>query len=574
VEVVLGVSMTPAAVRMVLVEGADADGVTVDHLSLTGSVEQVVAAILGTRESAIDSGHKLVGVGVAWTDHAAAARLREALRPLDIAEVTLVSELHAASALAVAIGRSTGCRRTALLFVEQDLATLAVVQTEDGAVVRVSSRSLADSDAAGDVIAMVGGLETLSDPPQTVFVVGPGAGVDALTARLAASTSLPVRRPDDAELALARGAALAGATVPRFDAETVGLGSATGWFREAGAAPDPQAATEAGPTLLADSGWALGYSAVGLDGGAPPEVAADPGADNSEDLHAVAADGTGPGPAAPEQPAGRPPLLLGSALTTLFVVGFMALVISLAVTIRPAVDSRPAENPTGAGGVPATPETIRAPVPVVQEAPRAVVAPMPAPAVVPAPVPAAPPLPAAPAAPAAPAPAPAFPAAPIPGPAAAPPPALVPEVIAALLPPVVRVPQGASPAPRYTATPAAPETSSETSVETSAETSAEASTTETSGQRSTETSAETSSVPATATQSSTQSSAQSATPSAGPQGTATPASTAESGAGEQTATATAPAPTPTTRTTPQTSPPTTVQTPSSDGCPGSSDCPA
>ena len=30
-DVVLGVSMTPAAVRMVLVEGADANGVTIDH---------------------------------------------------------------------------------------------------------------------------------------------------------------------------------------------------------------------------------------------------------------------------------------------------------------------------------------------------------------------------------------------------------------------------------------------------------------------------------------------------------------------------------------------------------------
>ena len=31
VDIVLGVSMTPTAVRMVLVEGVKADGVTVDH---------------------------------------------------------------------------------------------------------------------------------------------------------------------------------------------------------------------------------------------------------------------------------------------------------------------------------------------------------------------------------------------------------------------------------------------------------------------------------------------------------------------------------------------------------------
>ena len=469
-EVVLGVSMTPTAVRMVLVEGADADGVTVDHLSLSGSVEQVVGAILGTRESAIDGGHRLVNVGVAWTDHAAAARLREALRPLDIAEVTLVSELHAASSLAVAIGRKTDCRRTALLFVEQNLATLAVVQTADGAVVRVSSRSLSDAGAVEDVLGMVAALETLADPPQAVFVVGPGAAADTLAARLPTVTALSVQRPDDAELALARGAALACASAPRFDAETVGLGSGLGWASEnlkpdalspVDAEPDPQAGTEAGPTLLAESGWALGYSALntglntgGLAAAAWPEGAVGhtqgaPAVLGEEDT-APAADG--------EQPAERPALLLGSALTTIFVVGFMALVISLAVTIRPAVDSRPAENATS--GAPGTPETIRAPLPVVQEAPRAVVMPMPAPGAAPA----APRLPAASVpAPAAPAPIPAVsaPAAPappaqVPGPALTAPQVLVPELIAALLPPVVAVPSGAAPGARYPTAPTAP----------------------------------------------------------------------------------------------------------------------
>jgi hypothetical protein len=62
VDIVLGVSMTPTTVRMVLVEGEKADGVTVDHdvFDITGiegsatssAAEQVVAAVLGTQESA------------------------------------------------------------------------------------------------------------------------------------------------------------------------------------------------------------------------------------------------------------------------------------------------------------------------------------------------------------------------------------------------------------------------------------------------------------------------------------------------------------------------------------------
>jgi N utilization substance protein A len=101
---------------MALVEGKDANGATLDQESFdvagglspatSDAAEQVVAAILGTRESAAEGAHHLVATGVAWTDHAVAARLRQALKAQRIEDVVLVSELHAASALAQAIGRS------------------------------------------------------------------------------------------------------------------------------------------------------------------------------------------------------------------------------------------------------------------------------------------------------------------------------------------------------------------------------------------------------------------------------------------------------------------------------------
>ena len=62
-DIVLGVSMTPSAVRMVLVEGEDADGPSLDHdafdipdaaaAATSGAPQQVVDAILGTQESAL-----------------------------------------------------------------------------------------------------------------------------------------------------------------------------------------------------------------------------------------------------------------------------------------------------------------------------------------------------------------------------------------------------------------------------------------------------------------------------------------------------------------------------------------
>ncbi len=166
-DIVLGVSMTPTAVRMALVEGEGADGITLDQDAFDVAVgvsaatsdapEQVVAAILGTQESAAEGGHHLIAVGVAWTDHAAAARLRQALRAQRTEDVILVSELHAAGALAQAIGEALECERTALLFVEKDRATLAVVRTLDGAVLKVASRSLQTADAENELADMIDG---------------------------------------------------------------------------------------------------------------------------------------------------------------------------------------------------------------------------------------------------------------------------------------------------------------------------------------------------------------------------------------------------------------------------------
>ena len=66
--------MTPTTVHMVLVEGAKADGVTietdafdtsaVDGALTPSSAEQVSAAILATHQSARRSGHDLVACGV------------------------------------------------------------------------------------------------------------------------------------------------------------------------------------------------------------------------------------------------------------------------------------------------------------------------------------------------------------------------------------------------------------------------------------------------------------------------------------------------------------------------------
>lgn len=365
-DIVLGVAMAPTTVRMVLVEGEKADGVTVDHDvfdvtsvedSATASAsDQVVAAILGTQESATAGGHHLKSIGVTWTDHSDAAALRDTLSAHGIDDVMLVSEGHAAAALAQAVGRAVGYDTTALLFIDRDTATLSVVKTDDGSVVKVLAQSLHSADAMAVLTDMAAAVEASDSAPDGMFVLGAGVDVASVKAHLENLVSLPVSAPDEPEMALARGAALASAHAPAFEATTVGLAYSQ----------DPDGST-------AGSAYALA--------GLVTEMAplGDAPVDDVEFL----------GDEIPMEGERKPFLLVGSALTSVFVVGVVALVISLAVSIRPTVDQRPAPAqgavaPSAPAKLPAPapppaalvppapappPETIKAPIPVVQEAP-------------------------------------------------------------------------------------------------------------------------------------------------------------------------------------------------------------
>jgi hypothetical protein len=371
VDIVLGVSMTPTTVRMVLVEGEKADGAIVDHdaFDLTANdgsatslsaADQVVEAVLGTKESAAAGGHHLKSIGVTWSDHAEASALRDTLASRGIDDVMLVSDGHAAAALAQAVGRAVGYATTALLFVDRDTATLSVVQTDDGSVVKVLSRSLHSDDAMAVLTEMAAAVDAQDMAPQGMFVVGSGVDVSSVKAHLEHLVSLPVSAPDEPEIALARGAALASAHAPAFEATTVGLaysqdpdGTTAGTVYAGLAAAETQMAPVSGADALVDD-----YG---------PQT----------DMEPIAEEGR------------KPFLLVGSGLTSIFVVGVVALVISLAVSIRPTVDQRPSPGPNAIvptqapapvpvqeAQQPVAPpppaETIKPPVPVaVQEAPQA-----------------------------------------------------------------------------------------------------------------------------------------------------------------------------------------------------------
>ncbi|MGH3957818.1 DUF7159 family protein, partial [Mycobacterium sp.] len=425
-DTVLGVSMAPSTVRMVLVEGENGDGVTVeeDTVDIAGddsapptAPEQVIAAILGTREGAAEGGYQLTSTGVTWSDQAEAAALRDALTAHKIENVMLVSAFLAAAALAQEVGSSVGYRRTGLLFVEPDTVTLAVVDSADGSVAEMRHEPLNSGDTATELAALVTDMQTLESYPDGLFMVGSGVDIAALKPRLEAATSLPVSAPEEPDMALARGAALASANAPLFASSTMALAYA----QDPGTgAIDPYAVTPGyrvdAPANAAPGDRPLAYSAVAADEGDAATVAANQQSPRTGAFTAV--DGQDQ-----RQHKRRPTVLVASAVAAVFVVGVIALVVALVMTMHPTIGEQP--NP----GQKMAPSKQAPPGPPPPSAPAA---PAPAPAA-PAPAPAAPaPAPAAPApAPAAPAPAPAAPApaprAPAPAPAAPPPP-VMPQV--------------------------------------------------------------------------------------------------------------------------------------------------
>ncbi len=405
-DIVLGVSMAPTSVRMLLVEGENADGVTVednqfsfaaaDDAATLSAADQVISAILGTREGATEAGHALTSTGVTWTDPVDAAALRDALATRKVENVMLVSSFMAAAALAQTVGCTVGDSHTALLFLEPDTATLAVIDSADGSISDVHKELMSGGHSVAELAEMVTGLEALETRPQSVFIVGSGVDVAAIKPQLEAVTTIPVTAAEEPETALAWGAALASANAPLFASSTAALAYAldpgTGAIDPYAVSPGYLAAPDVplGTTLGEDD---LAYSAV---------------PDEDADAHTLAQDVVSEQHVESE-PERRPLVLVGSILAVVFVAAALSLEVALALGIRPSVAllPRPLQNliiqapaPAPAPASVDVPEAHRMNVPAVVPPPANAPMPAPRPAAPPPvalPIPvAAPPVPAAP----------------------------------------------------------------------------------------------------------------------------------------------------------------------------------
>ncbi|MCV7121588.1 hypothetical protein H7H53_00095, partial [Mycobacterium lacus] len=278
-DIVLGVAVEPTAVRLVLIEGENADGVTVEEdafevarpeagaegSATSGPAAQAVAAIIGTREGVVESGYRLTSTGLTWTNPAGVGALRDELAARDAGSVMLVSPLLAAAALAQTVGYALGYEYIAMLFVEVGSATLAVVDIADGSIVDLHRQPLRNARhgvLAAELVTMIAGLDAPGSRANGVFVVGCGVDIVGTKPVLEAATALVVSAPEEPDMALARGAALASANAPLFASSTAALAYAldpgTGEVGPRGLAP-----TYLDVCANADPGQgALAYSAL------------------------------------------------------------------------------------------------------------------------------------------------------------------------------------------------------------------------------------------------------------------------------------------------------------------------
>jgi hypothetical protein len=218
-DAVLGLSMTPTTVGLVLVEGQEADGATMDKdefevhdrglASAVNTSEKAAAAVMRTEAIAAARGHRLHSIGVTWSEDAdtEASLLLESLSESGFENVVAVRLPEATEALARGVADVIGYQITAVCVIEPDAVVVLVVDTTDGAVQTAVNHAVTTDE---DLARWLSSIFAQADwRPEALVLVGSGSDLEAITPHLEEVLSVPVFVPAEAQLALARGAAIA-----------------------------------------------------------------------------------------------------------------------------------------------------------------------------------------------------------------------------------------------------------------------------------------------------------------------------------------------------------------------------
>ncbi|HEX7824749.1 MAG TPA: hypothetical protein VF477_07610, partial [Mycobacterium sp.] len=198
----VGLSLTSTAVRWVLVEGATGEGAPIDRGEFqVGALDaDFLLDVLLNR--GVVAENRLHAVGVTWSNEAAvsASSVLDALADRGVRNVVVVSDTEAAGALAFGIAEITEYDDVAVCVIEPDVALVARVHAGDVKVERI------DRDDDLEPTALLGP----AGAPSAVFVVG-SDDVESIVSSFEEMSDAQVFSAAEADLALARGAALAAA---------------------------------------------------------------------------------------------------------------------------------------------------------------------------------------------------------------------------------------------------------------------------------------------------------------------------------------------------------------------------
>src|SRR5262245_2581448 len=185
--------MTSADVRWVLVEGTTAEGPTICRDAVVDTLDDVIAAV---------GDNRLHAIGITWTNEAesAASSLLDALAARGMGNIIAVSRQQVADTLAMGIADRGGYGDVAVCLVEPDGAMVALVDAYGVTTERVDP-------TADDMLAY---LDRSDARPEAIFVLGSAGDLDSIAASFRGA-AVPVITAAEADLALARGAALASA---------------------------------------------------------------------------------------------------------------------------------------------------------------------------------------------------------------------------------------------------------------------------------------------------------------------------------------------------------------------------
>lgn len=223
-DTVLGLSVTPTALGWVIAEGHGADGTIVDHheigldgdLRAVSTANQVATEVMRASAVATASGHRLRVIGVTWSDEgsAQAALLLEALTDAGFDNVVPIRLLDAVETLAQAIAPVIGYERTAVCILEQEWATVAMVDTHEGDTQTAVKHVRGGFDGLSSWLT--GMFDRSAWRPAGVVVVGSDRDVTEFSWQLEKALPVPVFAQTMAQVTIARGAALAAARSTEF----------------------------------------------------------------------------------------------------------------------------------------------------------------------------------------------------------------------------------------------------------------------------------------------------------------------------------------------------------------------